>query len=470
MSETHGISYVPPPTVEKFMLDDHLVRMIVGPVGSGKSMGCIMELLRRARMQKPDASGRRSTRFALIRNTMQQLRQTVLADVQQYLNPMLRYFVTDTTIQIRADLDDGTTVHSDWVMIPLDTKEDVRRLLSTQLTGAWINEVREVPYDIVSALLERLGRFPSKLNGGPTWYGLIADSNPWDTDSLYHEKLVIHPDPKWALFHQPSGIGPYAENLENLPEGYYENAMSGSSEERIATQIRSEWGTSNAGQAVFRRSFDTLTHVHDMQAIVNPQRPLAIAMDFGRTPCALIGQVDNYGRLLVFEEVVTEDIGLHQMLAERLKPKLMSGEYAGRRSYVVADPAGMQKSQLTEENAFDVLKSHGFLAYPAATNDIGPRLLAVEKMLRQHIAGEAAIQISRIGCPVLVRAMASQYRYRRRRDGNLDDVPEKNHPASDVADCLQYLCLSVSADLSSRVIARWRPKQVERKFTAAAWT
>jgi hypothetical protein len=49
-------------------------------------------------------------------------------------------------------------------------------------------------------------------------------------------------------------------------------------------------------------------------------------------------------------------------------------------------------------------------------------------------------------------------------------VPEKNHPASDVADCLQYLCLSVSADLSSRVIARWRPKQVERKFTAAAWT
>ena len=63
------------------MLDDHLVRFIVGPVGSGKSMGCIMELLRRARMQKPDANGRRNTRFALIRNTMQQLRTTVLSDV-----------------------------------------------------------------------------------------------------------------------------------------------------------------------------------------------------------------------------------------------------------------------------------------------------------------------------------------------------------------------------------------------------
>lgn len=465
-----AVQYVPPPTVERFMLDNHLVRVVVGPVGSGKSMGCIMELLRRARQQKPDGEGKRSTRFALVRNTMSQLRTTVLPDVQQYLSPMLRYFVTDSTIQIRADLDDGTQVHSDWIMLPLDSKEDVRRLLSMQLTGAWINEVREVPYDIVSGLLERLGRYPSKLNGGPDWYGLIADSNPWDVDSPYHEKLVLHPDPKWALFHQPSGIGPHAENLENLPDGYYENAMSGSTEERIATQIRSEFGTSNAGQAVFRRSFDAATHVQDMQVIVNPQRPLAIGIDFGRTPTALIGQVDVYGRLLIFEEVVTEDIGLHQMVAERLKPKLLSGEYAGKRSFIVADPAGTQKSQHTEDTAFDVLKSHGFMAYPAATNDIAPRLLAVEKLLRQNLMGQPALQISRLGCPTLVRALGAQYRYRRKRDGNLEDIPEKNHPYSDVVDCLQYLALAVSADLSSKVIARYRPKPAAQRFTAAAWT
>jgi hypothetical protein len=180
--------------------------------------------------------------------------------------------------------------------------------------------------------------------------------------------------------------------------------------------------------------------------------------------------VDNYGRLLIFEELVTEDMGLHQMLAERLKPKLMSGEYMGKRCFVVADPAGNQKSQLSEENAFDVLKSQGFMAYPAATNDIAPRLLAVEKILRQQIAGEPALQISRLGCPTLIRGLASQYRYRRKRDGNLEDVPEKNHPYSDVVDCLEYLALAVSADLSSRVIARFRPKPQVKRFTAAAWT
>jgi hypothetical protein len=409
----------------------------------------------------------------LIRNTLQQLRTTVLVDVQQYLSPMIRYFVTDSTIQIRADLEDGTVVHSDWIMVPLDTKEDVRRLLSMQLTGGWINEVREVPYDIVSALLERLGRYPSKLNGGPTWYGLIADSNPWDVDSPYHERLVLNPDAKWALFHQPSGIGPDAENLANLPDGYYENAMSGSTEERIATQIRSEWGTSNAGQAVFRASFDANTHVRDMEIVVNPMRPVLIAMDFGRTPCALIGQVDTYGRYLIFEELVTEDIGLHQMLAERLRPRLTMEPYVGKRCYVVADPAGAQRSQHSEETAFDVLKSHGFLAYPGLTNDIPPRLLAVEKLLRQQIMGQSALQISRTGCPVLIRALASQYHYRRRRDGHLDDKPEKNnHPYSDVADALQYGCLSVQADLTGRAMRNFhRPSAPPpRKFSAAGWT
>ena len=465
-----SIKYVPPPTIERFMMDDSLVRFLLGPIGSGKSMGCIFEILRRARQQAPNADGVRQTKWVAVRNTMSQLRLTVLADIQQYLAPMISYFVTDSTIRLRAAIEDGTKIECDIILIPLDTKQDVQRLLSMQLTGAWINEVREVPIDVVSALIGRLGRYPSKISGGPTWFGLIADSNPWDIDSPYHERVLIAPEANWKLFHQPSGIGPYAENIENLPPGYYENLMSDRDEGWSEVHIKSEFGSSNAGQAVFRRSFDINTHARDMRPVVNPQRPIAIGMDFGRTPCALIAQVDVYGRLLVFEEVVTDDVGLHQMLGERLKPRLMSDPYVGKRNFVVADPAGNQKSQLTEENAFDVLKTNGFVAYPAPTNDIGPRLLAVEKMLRQQIAGEPAIQISRMGAPVLIRAMTSGYKYRRKRDGAIDDKPDKQHPYSDVADCLQYLCLAVSADISSRVIRSYQPKPVARKFSAMAWT
>ena len=370
------------------MRDDSLVRFLVGPIGSGKSFGCIMELLRRARNQAPDSKGMRNTRGVIVRNTMAQLRTTVLTDVQQYLAPMVKYFVTDSTIQIRAPLDDGTTINCDLILVPLDTKEDQRRLLSMQLSFAWVNEVREVPIEILSALLGRLGRYPSAVHGKPTWFGLIADTNPWSVDAEYHERLVLNPAPNWKLFHQPSGIGPYAENLENLPPGYYENLMSDRDDGWSEVHIRSEWGTSNAGQAVFRRSFDPQTHVRDMQAVVNPHRPIALGCDFGRTPCCLISQVDTYGRLLIFKEFTSEDTGLIQFFEERVKPALAVEPYVGKRIYIIADPAGREKSQTTEESPFDALKAMGFLVYPAPTNSIPPRLLSVERALRSTIVGE----------------------------------------------------------------------------------
>ncbi len=446
-----------------------LVRVVVGPVGSGKSMGSIMEMLRRSTQQAPFERVRYS-RWAIVRNTLQQLRQTVLADVQNYLGPMVRFYVTDSTIQIRCPLPDGTMIHSDWLLIPLDTPQDVKRLLSMQLTGAWINELREVPFAVVSALLGRLGRYPSKLQGGPTWFGLIADTNPWDTDSPYHEVMVLNPDPKWALYHQPSGISPYAENVKNLPDAYYENLMSGNNEDWASVHVESQWGTSNAGQAVFRRSFHAPTHVRDMQIIINPVRPLMVAMDFGRTPAALLCQPDVFGRLLVFEEVVTTDMGLYTMVGDILKPKLLGHPYSTNRVFVVADPAGGQKSQLTEETAFDALKKCGLAAYKASTNDIDPRLRAVDSRLRQTIMGEPALQINRTGCPTLIQAMGNKYRYRKKRDGQLEELPEKLHPWSDVADCLQYACLGADMNLAAKVIARSTPRREREPVSSRGWT
>jgi hypothetical protein len=466
-----SLNYTPPATVARFMYDDHLVRVMVGPVGSGKSMGAIMELLRRACIQAP-YNGVRYTRFALIRNTLQQLRQTVLSDIQQYLGPIVHYYVTDSTIQIRVRLPDGTAVHSDWILLPLDTKEDVKRLLSMQLTGAWINELREVPIEVVSGLLGRLGRYPSKAMGGATWYGLVGDTNPWDTDSAYHERLVLNPAPNWALFHQPSGIGPNAENVENLPTGYYDNLAGDRDIDWAQVHVESMWGTSNAGQAVFRKSFHAPTHVRDMKLVVNPNKPLMIGLDFGRTPCALIGQIDNYGRAIIMREVVTEGMGLIQMVREHLKPALFSEPFAGKRLFIVGDPAGIQKSQITEETPFDALKAEGFLAYPANTNRIDSRLMAVEKLLHSSIAGEPGFQINREGCPTLITAMGNKYRYRKKRDGQLEDLPEKLHPWSDICDALQYFCLGAQANITGRVIIRDQRmlSQDRPRMSAAGWT
>ena len=54
------VNYDAPPTIQDFMLDDAKVRLLMGPYGSGKTTGCIMELMRRAMMEYPDANGRKT--------------------------------------------------------------------------------------------------------------------------------------------------------------------------------------------------------------------------------------------------------------------------------------------------------------------------------------------------------------------------------------------------------------------------
>ena len=61
-------NYVHVPTIRRFALDEHRIRGIMGPFGSGKSSGCVHEIIRRAHEQKPGPDGIRRTRFAVVRN------------------------------------------------------------------------------------------------------------------------------------------------------------------------------------------------------------------------------------------------------------------------------------------------------------------------------------------------------------------------------------------------------------------
>ena len=70
-----SIEYTPPPTCRSFMLSESFGRLIAGPVGSGKTTACLFELFRRACEQEPAADGYRYTRFAIVRQTLKQLKK-----------------------------------------------------------------------------------------------------------------------------------------------------------------------------------------------------------------------------------------------------------------------------------------------------------------------------------------------------------------------------------------------------------
>jgi hypothetical protein len=424
-----------------------------------------MELLRRAYLQAPDNQGVRRTRFAIVRNTLQQLRQTCLADIQLWLSSIAHFRVTDQTVQIRLNMKDGTKVESDWMLIPLDTKADQQRLLSLNLTGAWVSEFREIPLGIIDALSGRLGRFPSKAIAKPSWYGIIAESNPPDEDSEWYTKLEIELPPNWTVFKQPGGMSGEAENIDNLPDDYYPNLVANNSEDWVTVHVHANYGKSLSGQAVFRATFKPDIHVTYEGIIPVDNMPIMIGQDFGRTPASLAGQIDPRGRLLILHEATSEDMGIEKFGIQILRP-LLYKYYANREVFLVADPSGRVKTQVREESPFDMLHRLGFMVYPAQTNDIDPRLRAVEQLFLAH----DGILIDGVNCPQLVQALKFWYRYRRKRTGTLDESPEKNHPWSDLADCLQYMALAANGNYIGHLIARKRPRRRVPQVTAGSWT
>ena len=110
---TQTLDYVPPDTLEQFMLSEAFFRIAAGPVGSGKTTSCIFELLRRSMQQAQAPDGFRYTRWAIVRQTLQQLKTTVLRDIMQWLPGIAQWRVSESTIYIRIG-----DVISEWILIP----------------------------------------------------------------------------------------------------------------------------------------------------------------------------------------------------------------------------------------------------------------------------------------------------------------------------------------------------------------
>lgn len=478
------INYTAPPTCARFMRSQSFGRLIAGPVGSGKTTACLFELFRRACEQAPARDGLRYTRFAIVRQTLKQLKDTVLKDITSWLDGIAAYKVSDNTVYIQMG-----DVRSEWILIPLDSPEDQRRLLSMQLTGAWMSEAIEMDVGLVDALAGRLGRYPSAQLGGATWFGMIADTNMPTEGSDWHKFMDSNTPPDWVVFIQPGGLEANAENLnwltqtsetlklplddpKRIAQGrtYYERLARGHGADWVRRYVHAQYGNDPSGTAVFRETFNRSFHVVE-DLLVARSSPLIIGQDFGRDPCSVICQLDHKGRLLVLQEVIAEDIGLEMHLEKMLRPALMHERYLGRPIAMVGDPSGVSKSSIYEETTFDVLKRLGFNAFPAPTNDIDPRLRAIEAFLMGQRDGGPAILFDRDRCPVLVRAMAGGYRYAKTKQGVRKPLPEKNE-YSHVIDALQYAALAAHGGMSGYFAKRMahRPRSTRPKMTAGAWT
>ena len=491
------INYTAPKTLAEFMLSEAFYRLVAGPVGSGKTTACILELMRRAAAQDASDDGYRYTRFAILRQTLQQLKMTVLKDILQWLNGFAIWRVSENTIYIEVG-----DIKSEWILLPMEDPEDRRRLLSSQLTGAWISECIEIDADLVADIAGRCGRYPGPAMGGCTWSGIIMDTNMPEEGSVWHGLMEENKPHDWDVFKQPSGLAPDAENLpylmqtketfklpvthpDRIAQGrrYYERLSRGHSEAYIMRYVMAMYGIDPSGRAVFGAIFKEKDAYGNPWHVVDELKPvfgttLIIGQDFGRDPCALIMQVDHGGRLLILEEVISRHMGLELHVDTRLKPTLMNPRYSGLPMAVVGDPAGVAKDNIFEMTSFDFLKKKGFHAFPAVTNDIDPRLRAVESWLLSARGTGPGIVIDRLRCPMFIRGLKMGYRYENVRSTNAtvkDETKPKplKNEYSHIVDAGQYGCLAASTGLLgyiNRQIHRGAFQRATAPPSVGGWT
>lgn len=464
------MKYKPPgPVAKEFMLSDAFVRGLRGPIGSGKSGACIMEIFRRMTMQAKDPNdSRRKSRWAIIRNTNPQLRTTTIKSYEDWLKPESFGDIKMAPPPFHHMITVGD-LEAEVLFLALDTPEDVRKLLSLELTGAFINEAREVPKSIVDGVTSRLRRYPALKDGGATWSGLIMDTNAPDTDHwwpimageapppegmpLEEVRMLIKP-PNWEFYTQPEAmfevrdergevcdyiLNQAAENVQNLDPAYYTELITGKSKTWIDVYVRNQLGSVADGRPVHPQ-FKRTTHVAKSSLVPIPNLPIWLGMDFGLTPAAVFAQRVR-DRWMLLQEIVLENAGAKKL--GQMINRCMSEEYADFKIRTAwGDPAGDIRVQTDETTPFQILRSMGIPARPCESNDPELRRGALDNVLTRMSDGGPSLLIDP-SCTVLIRALEGGFGYKRMRSAHgetFSDQPDKNR-YSHVAEACEYLML-----------------------------
>lgn len=486
----------------------------MGAVSSGKSSACAFEIFQRAIAQEVGKNGIAMTKWAVIRSTEPKLTSTTMRTWSYWFpeedygkinwaTPISHHFrITAPDIKLPASdgavkrgclCKKGQFYHEkscpytpttkvcdiEVLFLAIDGAADIGKLKSLELTGAWINEAQEMNDIIVmDTLWERCRRFPPQNDRPehipqgqwPTWSGVWVDYNPPNVDHWLYDYFEnkIQTDPEVAemaaIFHQPSGLSPEAENkIGNHPD-YYKDLVKGKEQWWIDVNIHGKYGYSRDGKPVYSNYNDAI-HCAKEEIFYNKLSPLIIGIDFGLNCSAVICQQDMKGRFIILEELISE-MGIRQFIETMLKPTLRN-KYMGCKVIVIGDPSGNNRVQTDERTCYDELRAAGIPAEPSITNAIQPRIGAVNTLLTGLVEGKPRFQMN-ARCSVLREGFNSKYRFKKKNQsgdaGYLED-PEKNHPWSDIHDCVQYACLYAEGEIQNN-----RPRAKSKKISKLAWT
>lgn len=469
--------YTASPTLWRVANDNTRTRIIIGPVGSGKSTLCCNEIVRRALEQEPSPwDNVRYFKAAVVRNTYTDLKMTTLktwADVfppdifgeVSQGSPMTFHFRKAPAGPVRGRDEPGLDLIVEF--FPLDRPADIKRLLSYECSMVWANELRELPAGLWRVLNQRIGRYPSRRNQGVdcTWAGRVADSNAAE-DGHWMEEIAKRPrERRLVVFRQPPAlmtldkfrerygfspakeelvtaltgerwaVNPGAENLANLRKDYYTDSFDGDTKASIRVFGECKPGFVADGKPVVE-SYDDVGQTRVNLPIL-PDRPILAGIDIGGgtlMPAAVLGQRHDRGVWLIHAEIVGDGIGV-ELFAPLILQKVAE-RYGPRAKIHVAyrDPAADARDEIFAVAVGEHLRSRGIPNQAAPTQEIDARIAAIVQPCQRTIEGVPGLLVDE-QCVMIRAGLSGRWYYKR-----LAVVGEERHSERPVKNRYSHPC------------------------------
>lgn len=445
-------------------MDDHKsrVKIIQGPVGSGKSAACCMHIFQRALAQPRQADGRQRFRAYVFRESYPKLEETAIRTWRDFFPPGTgagQFGIFYETRPYRHEVRVGP-LELDVIFMAMDDIGDAKAyFMSLEPSLIWFNEGQFAQYDVIREAVGRVSppRYPAVKDGGCAWGGLIIDTNAppgdhwipimrgdlaapeWMTEE---QRRALQKPESWAFYLQPAGLierfddkgellgydaNPAAENLAYLPANFYKEKVAGQTKAWIDSNIMNRSAVTVDGKPVYPQ-FRRDVHVSDRPLQPVAGIPVSIGLDFGRQPAAAIGQ-QLRGDWFIQREFIGRDVSAFEF-APLLKGFLAT-HYPGFQFTFWGDPAGQQRGQATDKTPFEVFMQRGMTVRPAPNprNELSVRHEAMNKVLMERsAAGRPSRMLIDPGCVALITGMGGGYFLRRLRVSGerYAEEPEKN--------------------------------------------
>lgn len=502
MTRSLEVNYVPSPTMLRFHQSMALIRILLGPLGSGKSAAACMEIFRLATKMPPCKDGIRHSRACFIRDSDANLRKTTV-------RTWLKWFPEDVSknglsgltkvnwsspmsMRLNFKLTDNTWVDCEILCVYQACEQDAENLKSLELTWIYFNELNNIPEASLTMGRSRIKRYPSMDDLMPNpdgsipkvRWGIIADSNMVPDDHWIYEKAEVSKPKGWEFFRQPpalfcrtdaagkkwytpnrgqklaQGIPP-AENIEHLHDGwkYYLDQVPGNSDEFIKVNLMAEYGTVKCGKPVFP-DYSDMIHYRDVEIPFDRSKVLFISFDWGCTPTCSFGQLSDTGQARAIDEVCGKDMCIEVLWDSILRAKLVN-EYGwgrGTKIFATGDPwGGRQSNQVTGMTCIQYLKSQGLEVIPSRVKSPVELRSAVDYFIHRNAGNNEPGMMLSNKVKMLRKGFCGWYFYKRieaHKDSVYQDEPSKNS-YSHVMDAWQQNCHAMRFpdlyDISTRV-------------------